>query len=393
MRRVGLFSSVACLLMTAGCGLNYFQVDDPTKIMGLGPSVSEVVKALRCEITTFLAQNRLRQKLFDKTVEKLGIAISDIKKNPNFYKKVSIVTDADARKLKGLANISIDARQYASIVASFKNVHTANFAIGLDVKSPVSKTGEHHVNRFGPAYADTRTFDLFQQLNIRQDADLGPNVTVLEKPNKAFASLVDETTTVYNPQIFQKIDRDFYCYHSLAHIGERNIKRHGADALKLLGNAVRDVQSLLVSDDDWKQYENFTRIYVGLGGTTLAKWLQEVATETTLNERTITPVSARAILGQLQYQFVFDVKPSFNLKYTLVAIPINPFVADFTGTLQHSGTFTLFLNTPTGYAAYQAKSANACYKKDQEEGTCREGVAGASERTLQKILETLEKPR
>lgn len=387
---------VVLAIFWGGCALNYFQADDPRTALGLGPKVHEIVKSLRCEITTFLVQNRRRQDLYNTALSNLGLSSSKL---PDFYENAARITPQQLSYLNNLANITIDPFQYAAVSADFKNVHTTTLTVGIDVKSSVSKVpstlGDTHTNRYAPGYTDTRTFQLVQLLNVAQNADLGPAETYPRNP--ALQRLTQITTTAYNPQTYQGIDADAFCYRSLVSLARRNLQAHSGDDVRLLEAGVRDLQSLVEGDPISQEFENFTRIYVGLGGPTLAKWLQQVSTETTLNERTITPISDRAILGQLQYQFVFNAKPTFNYKYTLILTPINPFVPDFTQSLEHAATFNLFLNTPTAISAFAAKQGNACYQYAKAgdaygDGACKYKApsGGASEDTLLAILKELK---
>jgi len=318
----------------SGCALNPYFVEDPTTIAGIGPKVADVVKSLRCEIVTFLQENKLRSDIWAKYIEttKRQAALSDSK----FNERVDF--------LRRYPHLDIDSAQFASLTTDFKNVDTLTMTIGYDWKKIVDAKGGFFDWHIGPSYADTRTFQLTQQHAISQAAALGPQDSAT--PKGATPPKAASFSTIYNA--LPQADESFYCYKSLFNSTSITLE-----------DAADDIQHLLQHDPGWEVFANFTRVIVGPRFVTLAKWLQDTATEMSKNERTIYDTSEKVLNGQLQYQFILDVKPSIDPKYTLMAGHLSPVVPSATISLQHAGTFTIYLNAEFAAAALQAKSGNA----------------------------------
>jgi hypothetical protein len=144
-------------------------------------------------------------------------------------------------------------------------------------------------------------------------------------------------------------DHEYYCYKSL-------FKSTSSSLL----DAISDLQHLLQNDAGWAEKSQFTRTFVGGRNITLAHWLQSVSADAEINEKTVLPAAEIFNLGQAEYTFTLDVKPGIDLKYTLAANYLNPFVPEASGSLEQSSNFTVFLNAVAAPFALNAKTGNTC---------------------------------
>ena len=305
-------AAVAAALTTSlcGCALYPYQFEDPIHILGVGPDVKDIVKSLKCEITTFIVANKLRSQVYQDA----SVNIHDeYFKDPDLYNQHIAI-------MKQNSYTNLDDQQLASVIVEFKNIDTASISLGYDNKIPnltapktsldASNLVDYHA---GPSYSDTRTFDYTIPMGIPQNSDLGPAETYEVVKNST--PLASQYTTAY---YFQPPNEDgFYCYKSL---GDRTISRGIVDA-------AADIQHLVESDDPvLRRYETFTRVRMNGVGKTLAKWLQDAATESQVNQTSVFVSTEALFVGQLSYVMTLDAKPGLDLKYTLAAGTINPLV-------------------------------------------------------------------
>jgi hypothetical protein len=333
-------------LLLSSCSLDPYQWRGTDQILGIGPTNASVLKSLRCEIITFLVENRLRFALWQSYHTRLQATIHA---DPNqYYKYVDY--------LKQYPYIDIDATQYASLQGDFKNIDTFTASLGIDWKyfgTPVWNTADYHI---GPSYTDTKTSESLEPYAIPQDADLGPNKT-FDLPGDPPVPKAVQFTSLYNRQPVE--DQDFFCYSSFA-----------ASKATTLEDAMYDVQNLLLRSPGYEQYENdFPRIYVD--GGTLAKYLQDKATSMSQNYLTFHETFESAIPGQFEQLFTLDVKPSFGASDTIVRKVQDPINPSFSAATEHSGLFSIYLNTKYSLPALQAKAGNTCIGKvDKNTGVC-----------------------
>ncbi|NEU11087.1 hypothetical protein G3T14_02935 [Methylobacterium sp. BTF04] len=327
-------------VMQGSCALSPYQLEDPSTIAGLGPRISDVVKSIRCEVSIFIVENKLRSSLISPILAKI---------------QRDTLRGADAAVADGVAAvrqypfIDIDARQFASLNIDLKNIDTRTLTLGYDYLKPAlaKKTRQmldgSVVKGFGGSYAETRTFEFVQPHAIPQNADLGPAKSYSPKGERP--PVAAQYSTIYNAQPLA--DTDFYCFKSLYNSKSRD-----------LAAATNELQHLVRSDLGWTEYENFTRIHIG--DSTLAQWLQNASSEMVRNEKTIYPTSENLFVGQLSYSFTLDVKPDINGKYSLISGFINPFGVSFDASLEHSSAYTIVLNTNYAAQALGASSGNTC---------------------------------
>jgi hypothetical protein len=303
-------------------------------MLGLGPRTPTVIRSLRCEIVTFFVENKLRSQLWARATARLKMERTS--KRESYYE--------DINTLRQFPFIDIDSKQYASLQADTKNIDSYTASLGVDWKyvgTPMTNFTSYHI---GPAYSQTRTFEGIQPIAVPQDADLGSSKSFIE-PGDPPTPKAASYTTLYNQH--PREDEAFYCYKSF--VGST------ASSLK---DAINDVQQLLVHAPAYEQFVNFQRIYVD--GITLANWLQNRAADMSENYRTFQDSPENVLPGQFEYAFTLDVKPSLDLKYTFAQNAITPLIPELSGNLEHSGTFTLYLNTPYALASLQAKNGNSC---------------------------------
>ena len=57
-------SHLALMVSISGCATSPYQLGDTDQIAAMGPRNPSVIRSLRCEITTFLVENKLRSQLW-----------------------------------------------------------------------------------------------------------------------------------------------------------------------------------------------------------------------------------------------------------------------------------------------------------------------------------------
>jgi hypothetical protein len=183
-------------------------------------------------------------------------------------------------------------------------------------------------------------------LAIPQNADLGPTVSY-NPPNGPPPAHAAVYSTIYFYQ--PSDDESFYCYKSLAFSHAKSME-----------DAADDIEALLVNADGAERFAQFKRIYVRT--ITLANWLQEMAGQLGYNSHTLLPTPENVLVGQIGYTFTLDWKPSVDLKYTYTGYVVNPFVPELSAGVEHSGQFSIYLNTAQSVPVTQAKTGNSCNK-------------------------------
>jgi hypothetical protein len=108
----------------------------------------------------------------------------------------------------------------------------------------------------------------------------------------------------------------------------------------------------------------FERIYIIDTGKPLAQWLSENISGEMSKGSPGNKYMESIYPGQLQYSFALELKPNVELKYTMVATVINPYVPSVSASRTNSGTFTLYLNTKLVSAAAGGKTGAALIVSD-----------------------------
>jgi hypothetical protein len=270
--------------------------------------VNTVFKSLRCEVVTFLAANRARRAEFDKAVISMGYRAAFAK----------------------FVYIDIDNTKFGGLQVDLKTIDALGMSLGIDWKAHVDTHGRFHTWHIGPALNGTKTYTQTNVFAIPQDGKLGPSQRGTPSPRLSGDADAE--------------DSDFFCY-----LEQRDAPKLKAELKNFEALAAHQIPEV----------ENFDRIYID-GKQPLAQWLMEtLSAEAAKSSLARQDYMESAYAGQLQYSFALDVKPSMDLKYTLVATVINPYIPDFTASRDSSGTFTLALNTYLALAAAGARGGNA----------------------------------
>lgn len=326
-----------CILtfFAAGCALSPYHLEDPNQLAGIaafGPRTPDVVRSLRCEIITFIVENRLRNKLWDDTLPGITHGASEDALND----KIAF--------LKRYPYVPLDKKQYAALGVDLKNIDIAGVTINNDWKNVFKNSPVVRDFHIGPAITATNTYEFLPPLAIQQVADLGPAKS-FDPPGAPPLPPAKRYSSIFYRQ--PTSDAPFYCYKSLAN-----------SRASTLVDAIEQIQTLVVNGSGSQDYANFDRVFVG--PYTLAQWLQNIAADLTENSHTIFATPESLIVGQIAYTFTLDIKPAMDFKYTYMANVVNPFVPDLSASLEHSSTFSIFLNTPNALAALTAKQGNTC---------------------------------
>jgi hypothetical protein len=327
------FAIIGLMLVgLGGCALDPFTLEGTDQIAGIGPSAESVVKSLRCEIVTFIVENKLRAQEWTDTIP----GLKKLPENSEEFQQAALMLATT------FPYLDIDSKQYGSMQGDFKYIDSLTAGLGFDWKyvlTPVTT----RTYAAGPSYSQTRTFESIQAIAIPQNADLGSTKSWVG-PGE-ITPITKKYTTLYNRQ--PKEDLDFFCYSSF----------FNSKAQKLL-DAIDDVQQLVLGSEGTEKLINFHRVYVGQ--VTLAKWLQDQATKLSLTYRTFRDNTENFLPGQFEYTFTLDVKPSITASYSLTHQIINPFIPSISVNLEHSTNFSIFLNTVYSVPALQAKGGNSC---------------------------------
>jgi hypothetical protein len=300
-----VWTAVSCCFGVGltGCSVFLENVEDP----GQGVPVASIIKSLRCEMITFFVANRMRRQSF------LANYKSDFQGS-----------------FANFAFLDLDDNEYGSIQADLKTIDTFGLSVGIDRKFPYGSVGQFSKTwHVGPAYNQTTTYTRTNIFALPQDSTLGPT-TDKQRTNQLYG---DPTSG----------DADFFCY--LRPYGEVT-KTVTLDELESLVRHQRP------------EFENFHRIWVG-GELTLSEWLERMGTDMAKNNLATGPYQESILPGQINYSFSLDVKPSFDLKYTLVSSLYSPLVPDLSISKENTSTFSIFLNTKYAKAAYGGKNGTA----------------------------------
>jgi hypothetical protein len=137
-----IYLAIAASISLGACSFSPYKLGGTDQILGIGPRNPSVLKSLRCEIVTFIVENRLRALYWKYAIPKLEKEIQN--QNPIYYD--------DIAKLKQFPYVDIDGTQYASLQADLKNIDTFTASLGVDWKyigTPTSHFKDYHV---GPSY-------------------------------------------------------------------------------------------------------------------------------------------------------------------------------------------------------------------------------------------------
>jgi len=304
---IRIFRTAVCMLATlvSGCSSFYENVQDPGQLV----PVASVLKSIRCEVITFLVANRIRRQEF------LNWHLVDFQTAFDKY-----------------AYLDLDDKEYATVQVDLKTIDTLGLSLGIDQKFPYGPGGAFsHTSHLGPADTSTWTYSRSNLFAVTQNATLGPT------PQSGLKV----------PQLYGDADRQdasFFCYTAT----KDQAPQYSAEA----------VESLVLHQRP--DLENFHRIWVVGGETmTLARWLEIMAAEMAKNYLAQGPYTESLIPGQINYTYTLEVKPSFDLKYTLISHAYNPLIPDVNFSKDDTSTFSLYLNTAYAKAAYGAKNGNA----------------------------------
>jgi hypothetical protein len=303
-------SAAALNLLTTSCGPLLAINADP----GVGVPATAIVKSIRCELMTYLVTNRYRQAAF------LALYTTDFKSAFDNY-----------------AYLALDDNEYAAIDANLKTADMASLTVGIDWKTHVTKAGESHDKHLGPGITTTKTYIADNLYGVPQDARLGPTAPPV--------GYLPPAPLPQPPKFYQETDSgdvDYFCYKKEPSMAAPAVNLQTFEAL---------------SDHELPQFENFDRIFIAADTfVPMAKWLEAKGADMSRNLLSIGTNMENILPGQLSYSFALDIKPSIDLKYTLVATVISPYVPELMASREDTDTFTIYLNTQYAKFASGGKS-------------------------------------
>jgi hypothetical protein len=230
------------------------------------------------------------------------------------------------------AYLDLDDKEYANIQVDLKTIDTLGLSLGIDEKFPYGPAGGFSRTwHLGPGDTTTWTYARSNLFAVPQNATLGPTTQTGESASQFYGDA-------------DRQDASFFCFTA----SKPEAPIYSADLIEALVHHQR------------ADLENFHRIWVvGSERMTLARWLEVMATEMSKNYLAQGPYTESLIPGQINYAFTLEVKPSIDLKYTLISHVYNPLVPEFSFSKDDTSTFSLFLNTEYAKAAYGAKNGTA----------------------------------
>jgi hypothetical protein len=332
MRRISLV--ILNTFILSACSLDPYELRGSSQIANIGPRNSVFLKSLRCEMITFMVENRLRAFIWEQRLPRVRQLLAN--KNPDYTMEIEYLSQ--------FPYIDLDATQYSSIQADLKNIDTAAASLGVDWKYVARSNSNFDSYGFGLSYNDTRTFQTVEPIALPQYADFGPLKSFDPRDGSAPPKAI-KYTTLYAAQPDE--DAAFYCYKSFYRIKSATVEEARAD-----------VHHLLTNDGVYADLINFQRIFVD--NVPMAEWLMNKSVEMASGYQTIHTTYETVIPGQLQYGFTLELKPSADFGYTGVSNVINPITAGLSLGTQHTSNFIIFFNTPYSQAALQAKLGNTC---------------------------------
>jgi hypothetical protein len=327
------------ILPFCGCGLLTHHLDDPNSLMGVNLDTPGFVKSVRCEIVTFLVENRLRNEIWTRG---LGSFTNQSTNGPKSRNKEEF--NRTLEYLKDHPYIQLDETKLASMQLDLKNTNMLSVTVSNDWRRIYNNSAVTRDYHAAPGLSETDTSEYNPPLAIPQYADLGPTRDYREPGQRPFP-LAARYSTIYYRQ--PTTDLDFYCYKSLVN-----------SPSVTLDDAANDIQMLLEDAEGADKFTNFRRIHVG--GETLAEWFQDVTKQMSVNNHSMFPASSNIVAGSLAYNFMLDITPAANLGYSYTAYVISPFNPTLTASAEHLTGFTITLNTPDAASANAAPVGNTC---------------------------------
>jgi hypothetical protein len=324
-------STVGLVASLGGCALDPYHLSDAEDIplVRRPDFVVDFTKSLKCEVTTFIVENRLRSAIVSKAKENIE---HEFLYDTNTYEQ-------HLQIIRSNPYIDVDSGQFAYMSLDFKKVGSLALSAPVDWKKTLtSHSTDWHV---GPTYNDNTTNETTQPIGLPQYNDLGPKRSFSphnEVPKAATYS------TIYYKQADD--DADFYCYHSL----------FPKKSSVTLEDAASDIQYLLSDNPDWVAYRNFNRIYVS--GIPLAQWLQGKAALIDKADHHVFGTTLSLFSGQYIYQFSLEFKPGIDVRDTYAATFINPLVPELAASLDHTSSFAIYLNQEYAAQVLAAKSGD-----------------------------------
>lgn len=332
---VKTISTILMAILLSACALDPYDLRSSDNIIFPRPSTPTFLKSLRCEMITFLVQNRLRAIFND---EHIKLARSYLESKDQRYKdEIALV--------RRYPYINLDSSQHAFIQADLKNIESFSGTVGANWRFVAAPGLHSNTPLFGPSYNQTRTFETIEPIVLPQYADFGP-LKFFGPPEGGKIPPISKFTKIYLPHPAE--DEGWFCYGSLYGNGSTTLE-----------DAINDTYLLMINDPIYRSKVAFERIYVD--GTTMAQWLMSKSQD--MAEAYNYPVHTNyesMIPGQLQYNFTLDVKPGIEIKDSIIGKSVTPFSIDLNASYDHSSAFSIIFNTPYAVASNSAKQGNTC---------------------------------
>jgi hypothetical protein len=311
LRRALFLASIAL----SACASPYF-VNDPQGFIISRTEVPHLIKALRCELATYIAANNQRHVIF-KALANSGNLAEAIKDYPYF---------------------NLDVGSFGGIALDLKVQDSLGLQSGtqFDYKHASSKTHTLSIN-IGPTASDQSTYEAIWNFIIPQDTYYLDNVDFVH------AIPIYDTGNVLPPD-----KSPFSCYKSIP---------LNPNPRFLSPAASQDLDNLALGK--YSELENYKRVWVD-GTTPLAAWLEMVSTELGRTTFLTTNPSEREAISpaQMFYIFTIQVTGGIDVKYLLTSSVWSALGPEISGGMQQTNTMTLVLNGLEAQLASAVKGGN-----------------------------------
>lgn len=323
--RYAAFFAFASLL--AGCADPHYIHDPQTSLYFTKAQLPGVLKSLRCELATYIAANN-QHHILNEYVFNL--------------KNEHVAANSD------WPFFPLDPALYGGLSLDLKIQDTLGTQSGttFDWKRTAADNIHSHAWHFGPSLGEQNTYDMSLSFLVHQDI-YGLDESEKENPGE------DVLNTDPNAP--------YLCYKS---IPTRTRLPVGNLSLKNAEYAEQDLDAIAADRGGTPQFQ---RIRVD-GNLPLAAWLLQVGTTVTSTSLVQTEGQRNEwmVPGQQIYTFTMQTSAGIDIKNTLTTSLWTAVGGELSGSLQHTGTLTIYLNGADAATTAGTKSGSTARSEKKQ---------------------------
>jgi hypothetical protein len=326
--------SAASMLLSA-CASPYF-VHDPQTFLINRDEVPRLLKALRCEIITYIAANNQRRMLFvyetsleRKRAKEDKTAVDEKRAIESKRREI----ENKKRAIEKFPYFELDPALFGGMALDLKIQDSIGMNSGTQFnwKRTYGDAAHSRAWNIGPTASDQSSYEALWNFALPQDI-----------------YFLDDAMT--------KDDPDFQCYRQIPLRQELPVEFKD---VKDYIYVKQDIDGLAAGKYD-DNNALFTRVRVN-GATPLAGWLQDVSTE--ISRTTLLSVddtqSDLVPPGQMTYTFTIIVTGGLDVKYALTSTVWAAVAGDVNAGMQQTSTITIILNGLEASNVVSSKSGTA----------------------------------